>query len=102
MMRRLCRRVSGWHAPGYLDPGDLEARAKIGQLEGWLSILLNTLMAAAKGGLGMATGSLALLSDAAHTLADSASSVVKLRDQRDQRDVSVYAGEQEVKKEIKK
>lgn len=46
--------------------------------EGWLSIVINTLLFVLKYWAGIATGSLALIADAWHTLSDSVSSVVVL------------------------
>jgi len=73
-------RISKWIArrvaPGYEGPANLEARTRIGLLEGWVSIVVNTALGALKGGLGLITGSLALLADALHTFADSGTSVV--------------------------
>lgn len=63
-------------APGHGDPSDLRARARVGLLEGWVSVVVNTGLAAFKGWLGLLTGSVALLADTAHTFADSLTSVV--------------------------
>jgi len=46
--------------------------------EGWLSILINTLLFVLKYWAGVVTGSLALIADAWHTLSDSISSIVLL------------------------
>ena len=47
-------------------------------LEGWLSVGLNVLLFIVKYWIGMATGSVAIMADAWHTLSDSLSSVVVL------------------------
>ena len=73
-------RVSTWIVarlvPGYRNVDDPSVRARIGLLEGWLSVVVNTLLFFLKGALGLATGSVALIGDALHTLADSFTSVV--------------------------
>jgi cation diffusion facilitator family transporter len=46
--------------------------------EGWLSILINSLLFVLKYWAGLVTGSLALIADAWHTLSDSISSIVLL------------------------
>jgi cation diffusion facilitator family transporter len=51
-------------------------KVKGGYLEGTVSIIVNTLLFAAKMWAGIVTGSLALAADAWHTLSDSISSVV--------------------------
>lgn len=48
------------------------------RLEGWSSIILNTLLFILKYWAGITTGSLALIADAWHTLSDSVSSVIVL------------------------
>ncbi len=63
-------------APGYEDPSNLDARARVGVMEGWVSVVTNTVLAAFKGWLGLLTGSVALLADALHSLSDTATSVV--------------------------
>mgnify|MGYP000318423960 CR=1 FL=1 len=47
-------------------------------VQGWLSVIINTLLFALKYWAGLVTGSLALIADAWHTLSDSISSVVLL------------------------
>jgi cation diffusion facilitator family transporter len=47
-------------------------------VEGWLSVIINTLLFALKYWAGLVTGSLALIADAWHTLSDSISSIVLL------------------------
>jgi cation diffusion facilitator family transporter len=46
--------------------------------EGWLSIVINTLLFGLKYWVGMATGSIAIIADAWHTLSDSFTSLVVL------------------------
>jgi len=53
-------------------------RAQEGALVGWTSILLNIVLFVLKMWAGMVTGSVAMIADAWHTLADSVSSVVVL------------------------
>lgn len=54
----------------------LKVRAKYGALEGWVSIVGNTLLFAIKLIAGLSIGSVSLIADAVHTLSDSATSVV--------------------------
>ena len=53
-----------------------EQRAALGLAEGWLGLFLNAALFAGKLALGLLTGSVALMADAAHTLADSVTSGV--------------------------
>jgi len=53
-------------------------RAREGALVGWTSILLNVVLFVLKMWAGMVTGSVAMIADAWHTLADSVSSVIVL------------------------
>ena len=53
-------------------------RAREGALVGWVSILLNIVLFGLKMWAGLVTGSVAMIADAWHTLADSFSSVVVL------------------------
>jgi len=62
--------------PGYQDTRDPAVRTRIGQLEAWVSILLNGVLTAVKLALGLAINSLALIADGVHTLSDVATSVV--------------------------
>ena len=55
---------------------DPEIRARYGILEGWVSIVGNTLLFGIKLAIGLAVHSTALVADAVHTLADSATSAV--------------------------
>ena len=54
----------------------LKVRAGYGALEGWVSIVGNTLLFAIKLIAGLSIGSVSLIADAVHTLSDSATSVV--------------------------
>lgn len=54
----------------------LKVRAGYGALEGWVSIVGNTLLFAIKLIAGLSIGSVSLVADAIHTLSDSATSVV--------------------------
>ena len=53
-------------------------RAREGALVGWVSILLNVVLFVLKIWAGLITGSVAMIADAWHTLADSISSVIVL------------------------
>ncbi len=61
--------------------GDVEAtshegRSRLGLLEGYVSLVLNAVLALIKGVLGFLTGSVSLIADAVHTLSDCLSSIV--------------------------
>ena len=53
-----------------------ERKASFGLLEGWVGLVLNSLLFALKLALGLLTGSVALIADAVHTAADSITSAV--------------------------
>ena len=55
---------------------DQGVRSRYGVLEGWVSIGVNLVLFILKGGLGMLTGSVALIADGFHTLSDVSTSVV--------------------------
>lgn len=58
-------------------PADIpEVRAKYGILEGWISIIINLFLFGIKITAGIKVQSTALIADAVHTLADSATSIV--------------------------
>lgn len=57
-------------------PGMTRPISYYGKLGGWVSIAINMFLFLLKGGLGLFTGSLALIADAFHTLSDVATSVV--------------------------
>ena len=64
--------------PGYQDTADPRVRTRIGQLEAWVSILINAALTVVKLALGLAINSLALIADGVHTLSDVVTSVVVL------------------------
>lgn len=53
-------------------------RIKAAKLEGWVSIIINTLLFILKYWAGIISGSLALIADAWHTLSDSVTSIIVL------------------------
>ena len=61
---------------GHDNVGSLRVRSQYGALEGWTSIVINTILFGIKLSLGLAVNSVALISDAIHTFADSGTSVV--------------------------
>jgi len=54
------------------------ADQNLGSTEGWLSVFLNTFLFFLKYWVGMASGSVAMMADAWHTLSDTLTSVVVL------------------------
>jgi len=64
--------------PGHQDTADPMVRTRIGQLEAWVSILVNGVLTAVKLVLGLMVNSLALIADGVHTLSDMATSMVVL------------------------
>lgn len=54
------------------------SRRRLGNIEGWLSILANVILFVLKYWAGIVTGSVAVIADAWHTLSDSLSSVIVL------------------------
>lgn len=74
------KQLSIWFAKKIIrddrSPTHPEVRAKYGILEGWISIVVNILLFAVKITAGIQVKSAALIADAVHTLADSATSVV--------------------------
>ncbi len=75
-MKELSRKIADWYAPGYDDPRNIEARSRVGQLEGWVSIVVNTLLFFLKGWIGLLIGSVAVIADAFHSLSDTVTSIV--------------------------
>lgn len=71
--RSLVRRLAG-KEDAALD--EAERRVAYGLVEGYVSIVLNLVLFGLKLALGILTGSIALVADAAHTAADSLTSVV--------------------------
>jgi cation diffusion facilitator family transporter len=57
---------------------DQHHRTRLGNIEGWLSITGNVLLFVLKYWAGLATGSVAIIADAWHTLTDSLSSIIVL------------------------
>ncbi|GAB6095416.1 cation diffusion facilitator family transporter [Desulfatiferula olefinivorans] len=75
-MKRLSLFIASWfirRSDPISDPG---VRARYGLLEGWVSIIGNTLLFAVKLYAGLLVHSAALIADAFHTLSDSATSLV--------------------------
>jgi cation diffusion facilitator family transporter len=75
-MMRVTKWIASRVVKDYDQPNNQNARVKVGLLEGWVSVVMNTVLFAFKISLGYMTGSLALIADAVHTLADSVTSVV--------------------------
>ena len=75
-MKRLTRRIAARLISNHDRIDDLKVRARYGSLEGWTSIVVNVLLFVIKLLVGLSINSVALIADAVHTLADSATSVV--------------------------
>ncbi|MBC8402444.1 MAG: cation transporter [Candidatus Marinimicrobia bacterium] len=61
----------------YLGNSDsLNYRTKVGKFQGWISVIINTILFIVKFILGLITRSISLMADAIHTLSDVVSSVV--------------------------
>ena len=75
-MRRFTRWIAARLIPNHERIDDLKVRARYGTLEGWTSIVVNTLLFVIKILVGLSINSVSLIADAVHTLADSATSVV--------------------------
>jgi cation diffusion facilitator family transporter len=81
-LTRVVSRIAGWSLRKLLKRHDVEriddhrGRTLAAYLEGWLSIGLNVVLFAVKLLLGLAIGSLAVVSDAFHSLSDVLTSVV--------------------------
>ncbi len=69
---RLVRRVVGADA----NPRAPEIRARLGELEGYVSMVVSILLSAVKGVTGVLSGSISLLADAINNLADVGSSLI--------------------------
>ena len=74
----LTRSLLRTFVPGLSDTPSPEERGAVGRLEAWVSVGINTVLAAVKGWLGMVIGSIALVADAVHSLSDVATSIVVL------------------------
>lgn len=66
------------YAPGYEDPKNERARARVGMLAGGLGIGFNLALFAVKLAVGILSGSVAILSDAFNNISDTGSSLVAL------------------------
>ena len=75
-MKRLTDAILERFVPDRERTSDPAVRARYGVLEGWVSVVVNAILAVLKGLLGVMTGSLALMADAAHTLSDMVGSIV--------------------------
>jgi cation diffusion facilitator family transporter len=58
------------------DPSATQARAVLGEFEGYVSLVFSVVLSAFKAWLGLISGSISLLADAANNLADVGSSLV--------------------------
>lgn len=61
--------------PNWENTDDIKTRAAYGYLEGWVSVILNVLLAALKIVCGLWINSISLLADAFHTLSDVLTSI---------------------------
>ncbi len=75
-MRTFHRRLAQLLIKDHTAINDPLVRMRYGALEGWVSIAVNTALFALKIALGVASGSVALIADAIHTISDSVTSVV--------------------------
>ena len=75
-MKKFTRWISVKLIKNHQRINDLKVRAQYGVLEGWTSIILNTILFVVKILVGLSINSVSLIADAVHTLADSATSVV--------------------------
>jgi cation diffusion facilitator family transporter len=75
---RIASQLVTWFVPTPERTSDPEVRLRYGALAAWVSIVVNTFMAAAKFGLGLWINSVALSADAGHTLSDTLTSIVIL------------------------
>ena len=75
-MKKLTRWIAARFIKNHQQMNDLEVRAGYGMLEGWTSVVGNTILFAIKITVGLSFNSIALIADAVHTLADSVTSVV--------------------------
>ena len=77
-MKRLTQSIVHRWIPRHDQINDPDVRNRYGALEGWVSIVVNLILFAAKGSLGLITGSVSLIADAFHSLSDVSTSVVVL------------------------
>ena len=75
-MRRFTQWIVTKLIENHQNINDLKVRARYGSLEGWVSIVGNIVLFAIKIIAGLSINSVALIADAVHTLADSATSIV--------------------------
>ena len=75
-MERFARWLAAKLVTDYSQLDNPRVRAGYAALEGWTSIVLNILLFAVKLALGLLTHSVALIADAVHSLADSATSII--------------------------
>lgn len=73
---RLSRWIVSKIVPDHAESENVRVRARVGLLEGWVSVAVNVALFAVKMALGLVTGSVSLIADAVHTLSDSLTSVV--------------------------
>ncbi len=75
-MKKFTRWIASRLIAHHTNVNDLKVRARYGALEGWASIVINTALFAIKIVVGVSIGSVSLIADAVHTLADSVTSAV--------------------------
>lgn len=75
-MKKIVKWIVSKFIKDHQNINDLKIRSKYGSLEGWVSIVVNIILFVVKLVIGVAINSVALIADAVHTLADSATSVV--------------------------
>ena len=75
-MKTLTLWFASFFVKNHTDTTDPNVRAAYGAFEGWVSIIGNIVLFAIKITIGLSVGSAALMADAVHTLADSATSAV--------------------------
>lgn len=75
-MKKFTRLIAAKFIKNYQRTNDLKVRAQYGALEGWTSIVINTLLFVLKLVIGLSIRSVSLIADAVHTLSDSATSIV--------------------------
>ncbi len=75
-MKRFTRWITARLIENHQNVTDLKVRARYGALEGWVSIVINAALFVIKILVGVSIGSVSLIADAIHTLADCATSGV--------------------------
>ena len=76
MIKKFTKYITSIFIPDHHNINDMKVRAQFGALEGWTSIIVNTVLFAIKISIGISLMSISLIADAIHTLADSATSIV--------------------------